>query len=258
MRRTVISGLAVLGLCCAGHVSATLRPPPPPASRVVPTFTPPPAPLPRPRPEVADIGAYARMLAHCQRYEWQEAAAVARRYVDLADGRDRTDYVIGLLYHLRSLAITSSTDLAAGSLESSRCAGISLHNLMLFFRHQGVPGWETLGRPTRLAYQRGLALDQGDLGLAIVRAGLLTDLGQREEAEQLFAHPPEIAAVLPLDDIINMAYYSAARGDRQALGLWLARAMRCTPEHTQQWAAESDDLDAYRDDAGITSLLTRP
>ena len=194
------------------------------------------------------------MLELCLRFEWKQAEGVARRYVDLADGRDRTEYVIGLLYRMRAQRVTRLADLESGSVECARCAGISLHNLMLFFKHQGTPGWKLLGTPTRLVYDRGLRLAPEDVSLAIVRAGLDFDVG---EASSGFTAPVD-AGALANGDVINMAYYHAARGDRTALFAWLARAMQRDPEHTREWAADSDDLDAYRGDAGVMGLLTRP
>lgn len=247
MRRTVAVLVAILGLVCAGTLPAMLRTPPPPV------VAPPPAPQ-EPAP-VAGPDDYARMLRHCLNFDWKQAECVARRYVDLTDGRDRTEYVRGLLYRMRTQHVTSLADLATGSVECARCAGVSLHNLMLFFRNQGTPGWRLLGMPTRVVYDRGLRLAPDDTSLQIVRAGLLLDLGRRDESERLFPTPPLDDAGLATHDVINMAYYHAARGDRVDLMVWLARAMRRSPEHTREWAAESDDLARYRDDSLVMAML---
>lgn len=259
MRRSICASVAVLGLVFAGSLPAMLRPPSGPPRAEEPAR--PAAPVHRPAPAMVDVAGpaeYARMLCHCLNFEWKQAERVARRYPDLVDGRDRTEYVQGLFYRVRTQRVTSLQDLATGTADCARCAGVSLHNLMLFFRHQGTPGWRKLGMPTRLVYERGLRLAPGDISLAIVRAGLLVDLGQVEEADRLFPEPPEDAAGLTGNDVINMAYYHAARGDREMLLTWLQRAMDRDSAHTREWAEDSDDLDAYRRDAGVVSLLGRP
>lgn len=247
MRRSVPALVAILGLIGAGTLPAMLRPPPPPPPLV--------APAPASVSEVATPADYARMLRHCLEFEWKKAEGVARRFVDLSDGRDRTEYVRGLLYRMRAQHVTRLADLASGSVECARCAGVSLHNLMLFFRNQGTPDWRLLGMPTRVVYERGLLLAPDDLSLQIVRAGLLVDLGRTAESDSLFPAPPLDDANLAAHDVINMAYYHAARGNRVDLMVWLARAMKRAPEHTLEWATESDDLDAYRDDAPVMAML---
>lgn len=247
MRRTVAVLVAILGLVTASTLPAMLRPPPA-------VVAPPPVAVQEPAP-IAGPDEYARMLRHCLDFEWKKAECVARRYVDLADGRDRTEYVRGLLYRMRTQHVSSLADLATGSLECARCAGVSLHNLMLFFRNQGTPGWRLLGMPTRVVYDRGLHLAPGDMSLQIVRAGLLLDLGRVAESDRLFPAPPLDDANLATHDVINMAYYHAARGNRVDLMVWLARAMRRSPDHTREWAAESDDLATFRADSLVMAML---
>lgn len=256
MRRSVCASVAILGLMCASTLPATLRPPAPrpPVAQAIPT----PAMVEVAVEVAADVAGpaeYARMLRHCLAFEWKQAESVARRYVDLVDGRDRTDYVAGLLYRMRAQHVTSLRDLTGGSVECARGAGVSLHNLMLFFRQQGTPGWRLLGESTRLMYDRGLDLAPGDLALTIVRAGLMVDLGDAAAAERLFPSPPLDDSGLEPNDVINMAYYHAARGNRVELMVWLARATKRAPEQTREWAADSDDLDAYRDDALVMNML---
>jgi len=246
MRRSSLLTVAVMLFLFSGSLSAMLRPPAPP---------PPSVPVLAPAlPEVAGPGEYERMLAHVLHFEWSQAERVARRYVDLTDGRDRTSYVQGLLYRMRAQRITSLNDLATGTVECARCAGVSLHNLMLFFRHQGTPGWRKLGMPTRLVYERGLKVLPDDTLLAICRAGLLVDLGQTADAQRLFPHPYEDPAELVINDVLNMAYYWAARGDRERVTWWVQRGLERDPAYTRDWARDTDDLDAYRDDAALKAL----
>jgi hypothetical protein len=263
MRRSAMCAVAVLGLVFTGSLPAMLRrqePPPVREPAVQPAAVRPVRPaatiVAPPLVEVAGPAEYARMLDHVLRFEWRQASSIARRYVDLVDGRDRTEYVQGLLYRLRMQRISSLNDLATGTADCARCAGCSLHNLMLFFRHQGTPGWRKLGMPTRLVYERGLKLAPADVTLAVCRAGLLVDLDQAAEAERVFPRPPEDLAALTTSDVVNMAYYHAARGDRAQLLVWLTRAMDRDAAHTSEWAAESDDLDAFRDDADVMRLVS--
>lgn len=256
MRRSVFTFSAMLGLVLAGSLPAELRLPVPPSEP--PLERPGPA-LPAPAmAQLAGPAEYARMLRHCLDFEWKQAESVALLYPDLVDGRDRTDYVRGLLYRMRTQRVTNLQDLATGTAECSHCAGVSLHNLMLFFRHQGTPGWRKLGMPTRLLYERGLRLAPGDISLSIVRAGLLHDLGQGGEGDRLFRPPPpRLADNLTTHDIVNMAYYAAARGNRELLWIWLKAAMDRDPERTREWAGETDDLDAYRHEPVVMALLGR-
>lgn len=244
MRRVIYGMLVLLALACASRLPAMLRPAAP-----VPE-PPPPLPAATAVPDVAGPEEYARMLAHVRRFEYRDAATVARRFVDLVDARDRTDYVRGLLYRMRELEVVR-----LGDLDHARIAGVTQHNLMLFFRRQGTPGWRALGVPAQRAYERGLMVAPDDTTLRICRAGLLVDLGRTAEADRLFPDSPMCVSHLSTNDILDMAYYRAARHERAEMIWWLRRGIERERVQTRGWALESDDLDEYRNDPEVREVL---
>jgi hypothetical protein len=191
---------------------------------------------------IAATGIVEAVLAR----DWVAARKATAGLAD-ANGRDRSHWIVRQLEYLE-VRFQGDTDLDVRSTATALELGIPLHNLMIATRELGAEGWKKLAPLAERAYAAGLADEAQDLTVASCHAGLLTELGRADEADRAFAPPASPDALDPID-VINVAYYHAARRDRARTLEWLRHAMAADPAETRTWAAQSDDLNAYRGDA---------
>lgn len=196
------------------------------------------------RPSAAHVAA-SRIVEAVLARDWVEARKAADGLAD-ANGRDRSRWVLRQLEYLE-VRFQGDTDLDVRSTATALELGIPLHNLMIVTRELGAEGFKKLAPLAERAYAAGLADEAKDLTVASCHAGLLTELGRGAEADRAFAPPASPDDLDPID-VINVAYYHAAKRDRARTLEWLRYAMAADPAETRTWAAQSDDLNRYRSD----------